>query len=103
MWTAGREISRIRYELHAWQPAPRRMQIQSRTVRLGGFATGDPHTVRLSDPWGRERIDILVIASDTDPAVAQRIIDIASTSGDPYRAEEILHQANTTGINPDRS
>jgi hypothetical protein len=94
VWTAGREINRITYHLGSWNPAPRRMQIESRVVRLGGFTVGNPHTVTLSDPWGRERIDILVIAPDTAPAVARRIFDITSTSEDPYRAEEILDQAN---------
>lgn len=96
LWTAAREVNRITYHLSAWAPAPRRMQIEGRTVRLGGFTVGDPHTVTLSDPWGHERVDILVIAPDTDPAVAQRIFEIASQTNDPYRAQEILDRANGT-------
>ena len=100
LWTAGREINRITYNLHAWDPAPRRMRIAGRTVRLGGFTVGDPHTVALTDPWGHERVDILVIGPNTDAAVAQRIFDIASTSEDPYRAEEILHRADRVAVDP---
>jgi hypothetical protein len=96
LWTAGREINRITYHLLAWDPAPRRVQIQGRTVRLGGFTVGDPHTVTLTDPWGHERIDILVITPSTDPAIAQRIFDIASAAEDPYRADDILDRANRT-------
>ncbi len=94
LWTAGREINRITYNLHAWDPAPRRLQIEGRSVRLGGFASSDPLTVRLSDPWARERIDILVIDPGSDAAVAQRIFDIASRSGSPCRAQEILDRAS---------
>ena len=94
LWTAGREINRITYDLPAWEPAPRRMQIDGRVVRLGGFTAGVPSTVTLSDAWGSERVDILVIPPDTHPAVAQRIFDIASTSEGPYRADEILDQAS---------
>lgn len=94
LWTAGREINRIAFNAHAWHPAPRRMRIEDRTVRLGGFATSDPHVVRLSDPSRTERVDILVIAPDTDPAVAQRILDLASKSDNSYRVQEILDQAN---------
>jgi Family of unknown function (DUF5994) len=97
LFSAGRDINRITYNSTAWQPAPRQMQIESRKVRLGGFATGDPLTVRLSDAWGRERIDILVIAPDTDPSVADRAMQIASSADDPYRAEEILERANAAG------
>jgi hypothetical protein len=93
LWTAAREITRITYHLAAWDPAPRRMRIDGRTVRLGGFATGDPLTVTLSDASGRERIDVLVIAHTTDPALAQRALRLASEAGSPYRASEILTRA----------
>lgn len=104
LWTAGREINRITFNLHAWKPAPRRMRIEGRTMRLGGFATSDPQSVRLSDPWGAERVDILVIAPETDPAVAQRIFDLASETDNPYRAQEIIDEARGTAADStDRS
>lgn len=93
LWTAGREINRVTYHLGTWDPAPRRMQIDGRTVRLGGFTVGDPRTITLSDPWGHERVDILLIAPDTDPAHAQRIFDLASDSAHLYRGGEILERA----------
>jgi hypothetical protein len=95
LWTGDRDITRITYNIHAWNPAPHRMTVQGRVVRLGGFNSSDPTTVRLSDPWGRERIDVLVIAPDTDPAVAQRILALASVADSTYRAEEILALAKT--------
>ena len=98
-WTAAREITHITYDIASWNRAPRRMQIEGRTVRLGGFNRGDPLTVSLSDPWGRERIDVLVIAPGTDPAVAERALRLASKAEDPYRAKEILEQANRDEAN----
>jgi hypothetical protein len=100
LWTAGREINRITYNIAAWDPAPRQMRIEGRKVRLGGFATSDPLTVRLSDAWGRERLDILVIAPDTDRAVAERVLSIAAEAGDPLRAEDIIADANRTTVDP---
>lgn len=93
LWTGAREITRIAYPLAAWDAAPRRMLIEGRSVRLGGFATSDPLTVRLSGLSGQERIDILVIPPDTDPAIAQRALLLASQADDPYRAEEIVARA----------
>jgi hypothetical protein len=90
LWTAGREINRITYNLAAWDRAPRRMTIEGRTVRLGGFTSSDPMTVRLSDPWGRERVDILVIAPGTDDATAARLFEIASRAGGRERAGGIM-------------
>src|SRR5438067_559167 len=49
LWTAAREVNRVTFNIHAWDRAPRYMQIEGRTVRLGGFNTSDPLTVRLSD------------------------------------------------------
>jgi hypothetical protein len=96
LWTAGRDVTRVTYNLHAWDTAPRRMQIEGRSVRLGGFASSDPVTVRLSDPWGRERIDVLVIAPDTAPDVAERIFAAVETADNPYRAHEILERTAGT-------
>ena len=93
LWTAAREITRITYNIAAWDPAPRRMRIEGRLVRLGGFTTSDPVTVRLSDAGGAERIDILVIAPTTDAALAQRVLLLASQADSPYRAAEILTRA----------
>ncbi len=93
LWTASREVNRISYTRSAWDPAPRRLQIEGREVRLGGFDTSDPLTVRLTDAWRRERVDILVIAPDTAPAVAQEALRIAGESGDLLRADEILDRA----------
>ncbi len=93
LWTSGRNVNRITYHLGTWDPAPRRMQVRDRTVRLGGFATSDPATVRLSDPWGRERIDVLVIAPEVVPAFADRVFAIVAESGNPLNARDILDRA----------
>lgn len=94
VWTAGREITRVTYHIAAWQqPAPRRMTVQHRTVRLGGFATSDPRTVRLSDAWGQERIDVLVVPPASEPAVAERALNLASLAHSALTANEILAQA----------
>jgi len=93
LWTAGREVDRVTYNLRAWGPAPLRMQIEGRTVRLGGCATGDPYSVRLSDAWQRERVDILVIAPETDPVIAERALRLASEADNPLRGVDILRRA----------
>jgi hypothetical protein len=96
LWTAGREINRITYNLVGWDRAPRRMTIEGRTVRLGGFTSSDPMTVRLSDPRGRERVDILVVAPGTDDATAARLFEIASRAGGRERAGEIMALAEAS-------
>ncbi len=101
LWAAGREITRITYGLGAWNPAPRRVVVHGRTVRLGGFATGDPLTIRLSDSSRRERIDVLVVPPETDPDVASRALLMAAVEGNARTAAEILSAAN--GVKPNAS
>lgn len=104
LWTAAREITRITYNIAAWDPAPRRMRIEGRSVRLAGSTTSDPFTVRLSDAGGREGIDILVIAPTTDASLAQRALILASQAESPYRAVAILITAgNPADSSPSRS
>lgn len=93
LWTAAREITRVTYSLAAWNPAPRRISIGDRTVRLGGFNTSDPHMVRLSDAWGHERIDVLIIPPGTDAAVSDRALLFAGEPNNSYRGDQILELA----------
>jgi hypothetical protein len=93
LWTAGREISRVTYSIAGWDPAPRQISVEGRTVRLGGFADSDVLTIRLTDAWRTDRVDILVIAPDTDPALAQRTLLFARQANDPDRTAEILARA----------
>ncbi len=101
LWAANRPIARITYSLAAWDDAPRRLLVHGRTIRLGGFATSDPLTVRLSDAWRRELIDVLVVPPETDPDVAQRALMLAAVEGNALTAAEILSSAN--GVGPDLS
>jgi len=93
LWTASRDINRVRYNISDWQPAPRTMLIDGHSVRLGGFRTGVRHVISLSDGWRRERIDVLVIAPNTEPRIAQQTMTMASEADNTYRPEQILTRA----------
>lgn len=93
LWGAGRDVIRVTYNTSAWAPAPQRMQIRHRLVRLGAFTSSDPHTVRCSDAWGLVRVDVLVIDPDTEPALAQRTLALAARSDSMLRVAEILARA----------
>lgn len=93
LWTADRDVNRVLYNLDFWLPAPRRLVIEGRAVRLGGFRKQDPLMMGLVDAWGRERIDILVIDPETDRDVALRALAIASRAGGGDRGERIMQLA----------
>jgi Family of unknown function (DUF5994) len=90
LWTAAREVDRVSYPIHSWLPAPRRLDIEGRHVRLGGFTHQDPSMISLRDAWGAERIDILVIPSDAGPEFARAALMLASRSGPNERAARML-------------
>lgn len=98
LWTADRQISRVTYSITGWNPAPRRLRVEGRMVRLGGFAASDPLTIRLVDDWGVERIDVLVVPAATDPAVAHWALLFASEPANPDRAGTTMARACKAGL-----
>ncbi|HET6909977.1 MAG TPA: DUF5994 family protein [Mycobacteriales bacterium] len=93
LWSSARDITRVTYNLDAWDAAPRRIRVNDRTVRLGGFRTSAPCMIRMSDAWGRERIDILVIPPATDPHVAERALRLAAAADSAWTGDQLLAMA----------
>jgi len=78
---AGRQVVRVSYATASWQPVPRQMLVEGRTVRLGGFVHDDASMLSLRDAWGSERIDVLVISPDADTAFAANVMSTVSRPG----------------------
>jgi Family of unknown function (DUF5994) len=103
MWSARYDVFRIVYNLTAWDPAPRRLIVSGRRVKLGGFRLQDKASISLVDSGGRKRIDLVVVPPLTDPVVAGRALALAGLDGDPHRAAEILDRASTPAAAVNRS
>jgi hypothetical protein len=93
LWTAAREVDRVSYPSNSWLPIPRRLDIEGRRVRLGGFTHQDPSMISLRDAWGAERIDILVIPPEAEEGLAAAAMVLASRSGPNERAARMLELA----------
>jgi uncharacterized protein DUF5994 len=93
LWTAGRDVNRVLYNLDFWAAAPRRLTVAGRSVRLGGFRRQDSLTIGLVDAWGRERIDLLLVDPGTDSDVAVRALALASPPDSGDRAGHIMELA----------
>jgi hypothetical protein len=93
LWTASRNVNRVSFAKEAWLPTPRRLSIEGREVRLGGFIHQDPALISLRDARGNDRLDVLVIPPETDPAIAGNAMDAAGRSGRNVRASAMLEQA----------
>ena len=62
----GVRIERFTYALDAWLPLPRKLVLQDRIVRTGGFRSMDPQVVCLTWDEGTKRADLLVVPPGTD-------------------------------------
>ncbi len=90
LWTAAREITRVTYNSDSWDPAPRRLIIERRLVHLGGFRHQDPLLLSAMTTGGVDRIEFLVIAPDTDPQLAERVLQLASEIGHLQSPADLL-------------
>jgi hypothetical protein len=95
VWTAGRDMTRIAYNLDTWDPAPRRMIIEGNAVRLGGFHHQSPLLLSMSDTRHSDTVDLLVIAYDTDAETAERLLELASQPDNTSRPEDMYAAART--------
>lgn len=93
LWTSFRDVTRVSYAVDFWNHAPHHLRVEGKLIRLGGFHTQTPMLLSLIDAWGRDRIDMLVIRPETDPAVAQRALTLASGGPSSDHPEQILNRA----------
>jgi hypothetical protein len=74
-------VTRIMLNPNEWDEHPHRISVAGRTVRLGWFTTLDANLLIATTGTDR-RVDLLVIAADTSPALAAAATTMA-TQGEP--------------------
>ena len=80
----GIRVRRVAYNPDAWDPAPRRLAADGRTIRLGWFRSIDPQLLNLTGDTNPSRLDLLVVPPDTSAAVARQAF-AATTDRDNRR------------------
>ncbi|GAB1511123.1 DUF5994 family protein [Actinophytocola sp. KF-1] len=86
-------IERVAYALSAWDPAPRRVDVDGNRVRLEGFTYQDQHIIHVTGS-NNSRISLLVIPPEmTDPAGHDALMT-AGHRGNTDRPEQILAAAS---------
>lgn len=94
----GVRIERFTYALDAWQPLPRKVVLQDRVVRTGGFRSMDPLVVCLTWAEGTRRADLLVVPPDTDVLTGARALRLATRRGLPRSPQMVLAAARSTPL-----
>ncbi|MGI8667379.1 MAG: DUF5994 family protein [Jatrophihabitans sp.] len=98
LFDTGYAVDRVAHNLTSWPAPPAQLTVNGRLVRLGGFRNQNRCSITLIDTAHSNaatvnRLEIVVIAPDTEPAVAERALRLAGQDGYRFRAAEILQQA----------
>ena len=94
----GVRVERLTYALEAWVPAPRKLFVQGRIVRTGGFRSMDPQVVCLTWAGGNRRANLLVVPPETDVLTGARALRLCTRRGLPRSPQMVLAAARSTPI-----
>ena len=94
----GVRIERFTYSLDAWLPAPRKLVVNGRAVRTGGFRSMDLQVVCIVWHGGQRRSDLLVIPPETDVLTGARALRLCTRRGLPRSPQMVLAAARSTPI-----
>jgi hypothetical protein len=82
-------IDRVIYNLTEWAPAPKKLWIDRRVVRLAGYFRQPVNTVELLGASGKQVV-LLVIPPETEPDRAHEALVAASKRDDATTTEGLL-------------
>ena len=93
----GIRVTRAAYNPDAWEPAPRRLAADGRTIRLGWFRSIDPQLLDLTGDSRRGRLDLLVVPPDATAAVARQAFIAASDRANRRTPTAVLAALHPAG------
>ncbi len=94
----GLRVERFTYALDAWAPVARKVVVQGRLVRTGGFRSMDPGVVCLTWDGGTRRADLLVVPPETDVLTGARALRLCTRRGLPRSPQMVLAAARSTPL-----
>ena len=90
-------MTRVAYQSDGWASAPRRLEADGRTIRLGWFRSIDQQLLNLTGDPNRGRLDLLVIPPDTTAATAQRACSAATDRANRQTPTALLDTLSPAG------
>lgn len=82
-------VTRLLLSAAGWDSRPRRLQVADRVLRLGYFAS-QPASLLTALCGNGDRVDLLIVAPQTEPATADAAMITAATTGNRVHAQHIL-------------
>jgi hypothetical protein len=93
----GIRITRVAYNPDLWEPAPRRLDADGRTIRLGWFRNLDRQLLNMTGDLSRDRLDVLVVPPDTTAADAEHAFSAATDRANRQAPTELLDTLEAAG------
>ena len=94
----GVRIERFTYSLRAWDAVPRKVVVDGRMVRTGGFRSMDPQVICLTWEGGNRRADLLVVPPETDVITGARALRLCTRRGLPRSPQMVMAAARAMTI-----
>jgi Family of unknown function (DUF5994) len=81
-------VESVSYNLDAWQPAPRKITVDGRIVRLAGYRSQHPATIDVLSAG--HRVTLLVVPPEATPEAAHSTLMAAGHRGNADRIDALL-------------
>jgi hypothetical protein len=94
----GVRVERFTYSLETWLPVPRKIVVNGRVVRTGGFRSMHPLVVCITWDGGTRRADLLVVPPETDVITGVRALRLCTRRGLPSSPQMVLAAARSTPL-----
>jgi hypothetical protein len=94
----GVRVERFTYSLDAWLPVSRKIVVNGRVVRTGGFRSMNPLVVCITWDGGTRRADLLVVPPETDVITGVRALRLCTRRGLPRSPQMVLAAARSTPL-----
>lgn len=89
----GFATGRVAYSRQSWNGVLKRLFVAGHVIRLGWFRTIDPNSVSMTSRDSRERADLLVVPSASDPELASEAFERVLAPANRDRASATLTAA----------
>lgn len=92
--STGVRVERFTYSVGAWGAIDRKLVVEGRTVRTGGFRNMDPDLVSLTVD-GDRRLDLVVIPPEADALTGVRALRMAGIHDSSTSPQRVLAAAGS--------
>ncbi|MGH3875520.1 MAG: DUF5994 family protein [Actinophytocola sp.] len=92
-------VEGVTYDLTAWDAVPRRLLVDGRLLRLGGYRSQNPHTIDVIGATGR-RVTLLVLPPGTAEPIAHQVLMTTGRRDNVDSVDDLLAPAAAADPGP---